>query len=201
MAVERGRSHGLVGSMVGAVYVHVLRTLIGAWGAWFEQLQTARWILGALVFLVGCELCAVSHFDTTAHVLRLMIISYSFEFFTGCAKGRLWSTAQTIAIEKGSPRVALYHPKKLVSPPRELSLLVSSLLAHYLLIYLRCQLSLATLIYDRPKLFCGLLLCFPKQLLILGDQSIQRFENDKSLFTKTSVTSELNVRLSWNFDT
>ena len=27
MAVERGRSHELVGSMVGAVYVHVLRTL------------------------------------------------------------------------------------------------------------------------------------------------------------------------------
>ena len=27
MAVERGRSHDLVGSMVGAVYVHVLRTL------------------------------------------------------------------------------------------------------------------------------------------------------------------------------
>ena len=29
MAVERGRSHELVGSMVGAVYVHVLRTLTG----------------------------------------------------------------------------------------------------------------------------------------------------------------------------
>ena len=28
MAVERGRSHELVGSMVGAVYVHVLRTLV-----------------------------------------------------------------------------------------------------------------------------------------------------------------------------
>ena len=28
IAVERGRSHGLVGSMVGAVYVHVLRTLV-----------------------------------------------------------------------------------------------------------------------------------------------------------------------------
>ena len=28
MAVERGRSHELVASMVGAVYVHVLRTLI-----------------------------------------------------------------------------------------------------------------------------------------------------------------------------
>ena len=27
MAVERGRSHELVGSMVGAIYVHVLRTL------------------------------------------------------------------------------------------------------------------------------------------------------------------------------
>ena len=27
MAVERGRSHVLVGSMVGAVYVHILRTL------------------------------------------------------------------------------------------------------------------------------------------------------------------------------
>ena len=27
MAVERGRSYELVGSMVGAVYVHVLRTL------------------------------------------------------------------------------------------------------------------------------------------------------------------------------
>ena len=30
MAVERGRSHELVGSMVGAVYVHVLRTLCHA---------------------------------------------------------------------------------------------------------------------------------------------------------------------------
>ena len=28
MTVERGRSHELVGSMVGAVYVHVLRTLL-----------------------------------------------------------------------------------------------------------------------------------------------------------------------------
>ena len=28
MSVERGRSHELVGSMVGAVYVHVLRTLL-----------------------------------------------------------------------------------------------------------------------------------------------------------------------------
>ena len=28
MAVERGRSHELVGSMVGAVYIHVLRTLL-----------------------------------------------------------------------------------------------------------------------------------------------------------------------------
>ena len=28
MAVERGRSHELVGSMMGAVYVHVLRTLM-----------------------------------------------------------------------------------------------------------------------------------------------------------------------------
>ena len=27
MAVERGKNHELVGSMVGAVYVHVLRTL------------------------------------------------------------------------------------------------------------------------------------------------------------------------------
>ena len=28
MAVELGRSHELVGSMVGAIYIHVLRTLI-----------------------------------------------------------------------------------------------------------------------------------------------------------------------------
>ena len=55
-------------------------------------------------------LCAVSHFDATAHALRLVIISYSSEHFTGCAKGRLWSTAQTIAVEKGSPRVTLYGP-------------------------------------------------------------------------------------------
>ena len=43
-----------------------------------------------------------------------------------------------------------------------------------LLIPLSCQLSHATLIYDRTKLFCGVLLCFPEQLLILGDQSVQR---------------------------
>ena len=29
--------------------------------------------------------CAVSHFDATAHVLRLVIITYSSEHFTGCA--------------------------------------------------------------------------------------------------------------------
>ena len=29
MAVERGRSHALVGSMVGAIYVHFLQTLLG----------------------------------------------------------------------------------------------------------------------------------------------------------------------------
>ena len=69
-------------------------------------------------------LCAVSHFDASAHVFRLVIISYSSEHFTGCAMGRLWSTAQTIAVEKGSPRVTLYRPTKSVSPPRELSLLV-----------------------------------------------------------------------------
>ena len=39
---------------------------------------------------------------------------------------------------------------------------------------LGCQLSHVAYIYDCPKLFRGLLLCFPEQLLILGDQSIQR---------------------------
>ena len=34
---------------------------------------------------------------------------------------------------------------------------------------LRFQLSHATLIYDSPKLLCGILLCFSEQLLILGD--------------------------------
>ena len=45
-------------------------------------------------------LCAVNHIDATAHVLRLVIISWNFKHFKGCAKGRLWSTAQTIAVEK-----------------------------------------------------------------------------------------------------
>ena len=30
----------------------------------------------------------------------------------------------------------------------------------------------ASLIYDRPKLFCGLLFCFPEQLLIMGEESV-----------------------------
>ena len=44
MAVERGRSHELVGSMVGAVYVHVLWTLTGTNNK--NDLRTAR---------TGCE--------------------------------------------------------------------------------------------------------------------------------------------------
>ena len=72
--------------------------------------------------------CAVRHFDATAHVLRHVIFSDSSEHFTGFATGRLGSTAQTIVEEKGSPRVTLYRPTKSVSPPRELSLLVFSLL-------------------------------------------------------------------------
>ena len=34
-----------------------------------------------------------------------------------------------------------------------------------------------------------------------GQIFIHCFENNKSCFTKTSVTSELNVILPWNFDT
>ena len=94
---------------------------------------------------------------------------------------------------------------------------------HCLLISLRCHLSYATSMYDRPKPFCGLFLCFLEQLPNLGDQALNLngifshqkamlyqhtkfrsfhcFENYRSSVTKTTVTSELNVRLSWNFDT
>ena len=50
----------------------------------------------------------------------------------------------------------------------------AKLQTHYFLISSRCQLSHETLIYDRPKLFYGLLLFFLKQLMILCDQSVQR---------------------------
>ena len=43
-----------------------------------------------------------------------------------CAKSHFDATAQMIAVKKGSPRVTLHRPTKSVSPPRELSLLVSS---------------------------------------------------------------------------
>ena len=83
---------------------------------------------GTLSPLLIPLLCAVSYFDATAHILRLVITSYCSEHFTVCAKGRFWSTAQTIAVERESPRVTLYRPPKSVSPPRELSFLVSSFL-------------------------------------------------------------------------
>ena len=84
----------------------------------FEQLQTALWILDALLFLVECE--------QTRYPLRKQL-TYHQRFVQDC-----------------------------------------------FLISLRWQLYHATLIYDCPKLFCGLLLCFSEQLLILGDQSVQR---------------------------